>query len=161
MKNKDDKQKDMDALREQLAKAENVFLTGYEKLTVSQYFELRKTVRGAGGSYQVIKNRIAEKAAEGTAAADLLNGRAQRWAKIHTARRHPNIAPEIAARRLSQSLTIEQAAFEQITVVNPVEHERNHLAHVADDDFESRESVEHARPDQAQNMRAGFDREPQ
>ena len=62
----------MEALREQLAKAENVFLAGYEKITVSQDFELRKTVRGAGGSYKVIKNRIAEKAAEGTAAANLL-----------------------------------------------------------------------------------------
>jgi large subunit ribosomal protein L10 len=72
MKNKDDKKKDMEALREQLAKAENVFLTGYEKLTVGQDFELRKAVRAAGASYQVIKNRIAEKAAEGTPAAELI-----------------------------------------------------------------------------------------
>src|SRR5262249_25094214 len=41
-------------------------------LTVSQDFELRKTVRGAGARYKVIKNNIAEKAAEGTSAADLL-----------------------------------------------------------------------------------------
>ena len=33
---------------------------------------MRKTVRGAGGNYKVIKNRIAEKAAEGTPAANLL-----------------------------------------------------------------------------------------
>src|SRR6266852_1890935 len=72
MKNKPEKQKDMEALRAQLAKAQNVFLTGYEKLTVGQDFELRKTVRGAGANYRVIKNRIAEKAAEGTPAADLL-----------------------------------------------------------------------------------------
>ena len=45
-----------------------MFLAGYEKMTVQQDFELRKTVRGAGGKYKVIKNRIAEKAAEGTAA---------------------------------------------------------------------------------------------
>ena len=72
MKNKDDKKKDMEALRDQLAKANHVFLTGYEKLTVGQDFELRKVVRGAGAHYQVIKNRVAEKAAEGTPAADLL-----------------------------------------------------------------------------------------
>jgi large subunit ribosomal protein L10 len=72
MKNKPEKQKDLDKLREELAKASNVFLTGYEKLTVSQDFELRKTVRGAGANYKVIKNRIAEKAAEGTPAGDLL-----------------------------------------------------------------------------------------
>ena len=66
MKNKPEKKKDMEALRAELAKSGNVFLTGYEKLTVAQDFELRKTVRGAGGKYKVIKNRIAEKAAEGT-----------------------------------------------------------------------------------------------
>jgi large subunit ribosomal protein L10 len=72
MKKKPEKQKDMDALREELSKAKNVFLTGYEKLTVQQDFELRKAVRGAGAGYKVIKNRIAEKAAEGTKSAELL-----------------------------------------------------------------------------------------
>src|SRR5258706_15912623 len=72
MKNKPEKQKDMEALREQLAKAQNVFLTGYEKLTVGQDFELRKAIRGVGANYKVIKNRIAEKAAEGTPAEQLL-----------------------------------------------------------------------------------------
>lgn len=72
MKNKPEKQKDMEALREQLAKAQNVFLTGYEKLTVAQDFELRKAIRGAGANYKVIKNRVAEKAAEGTPSAELL-----------------------------------------------------------------------------------------
>jgi len=72
MKNKSDKKKDLEALRAELEKASNVFLTGYEKLTVSQDFELRKTVRAAGGDYKVVKNRIAEKASEGTKAAELL-----------------------------------------------------------------------------------------
>jgi large subunit ribosomal protein L10 len=72
MKKKPEKQKDMEVLRAELAKAQNVFLTGYEKLTVQQDFELRKTVRGAGGAYKVIKNNIAEKASEGTKSADLL-----------------------------------------------------------------------------------------
>ena len=47
-------------------------MTGYEKLTVQQDFELRKTVRGAGGNYKVIKNNMAEKASEGTPAEDLM-----------------------------------------------------------------------------------------
>ena len=59
-------------MRAELEKSGNVFLTGYEKMTVAQDFELRKTVRGAGGNYKVIKNRIAEKAAEGIKAGDLL-----------------------------------------------------------------------------------------
>jgi large subunit ribosomal protein L10 len=72
MKKKPEKQKDMETLRAELAKSGNLFLTGYEKLTVGQDFELRKAVRGAGAKYKVIKNRIAEKAAEGTPAANLL-----------------------------------------------------------------------------------------
>ena len=72
MKKKPEKQKDMEALRAELAKASNVFLTGFEKLTVSQDFELRKTIRAAGANYKVIKNRIGEKAAEGNKAGDLL-----------------------------------------------------------------------------------------
>jgi large subunit ribosomal protein L10 len=72
MKKKPEKQKDMEALREQLAKASNLFLTGYEKITVDQDFELRKTIRGVGAHYKVIKNRIGEKAAEGIPAGDLL-----------------------------------------------------------------------------------------
>jgi large subunit ribosomal protein L10 len=72
MKKKPEKQKDLEKLREELTKSGNVFLTGYEKLKVGQDFELRKAVRGAGANYKVIKNRIAEKAAEGTPAGDLL-----------------------------------------------------------------------------------------
>lgn len=72
MKKKPEKKKDLDALKKDLEKSGNVFLTGYEKLTVGQDFELRKAVRGAGANYKVIKNRIAEKAAEGTPAAKLL-----------------------------------------------------------------------------------------
>jgi len=72
MKKKPEKKQYMDALKAELEKAQNVFLTGYEKLTVQQDFELRKTVRGAGARYKVIKNNIAEKASEGTKSAELL-----------------------------------------------------------------------------------------
>ena len=72
MKKKSEKQKDMETLRTELKKAAYIFLTGYEKLTVQQDFELRKTVRGAGGSYKVVKNNIAEKAAAGSPSGDLL-----------------------------------------------------------------------------------------
>src|ERR1700693_5841934 len=73
MKNKKEKQKDYEDLRAQLEANKNIFLAGYEKMKVGQDFELRKTVRGAGGTYKVIKKRIAEKAAEGGDEAGLLN----------------------------------------------------------------------------------------
>jgi large subunit ribosomal protein L10 len=74
MKKRSDKQKEVQALRAELDNAYNVFVASFEKLTVAQDFELRKVIRGAGGKYRVIKNNLAEKAAEGTRAAELLKG---------------------------------------------------------------------------------------
>src|ERR1700689_1055563 len=73
MKKKSDKEKDLEALKKDFEKAQNIFLAGFEKLTVQQDFELRKTVRGAGGSYKVVKNNLAEKASQGTPAEDLMS----------------------------------------------------------------------------------------
>jgi large subunit ribosomal protein L10 len=72
MKKKEDKKKDIDALRQDLQNMQNLFVTGYEKLRVNQDFELRKIVRGAGGKYRVVKNNLADKASEGTAAGQVL-----------------------------------------------------------------------------------------
>ena len=72
MKDKDEKKKDLESLKKTIEENKNIFVTGYEKLTVSQDFQLRKTIREAGGSYQVVKNNLAAKAAEGTSASDLL-----------------------------------------------------------------------------------------
>ena len=72
MKKKEDKKKDLEALHRDLEQSRNLFVTGYEKLRVSQDFELRKTIRAAGGKYRVIKNNIAERAAEGTLAQEIL-----------------------------------------------------------------------------------------
>ena len=74
MKKKEDKEKDLASLRGELEQLKNLFVTGYQKLRVDQDFELRKAVRGAGGKYRVIKNNIAEKAAEGTASEQVLKG---------------------------------------------------------------------------------------
>ncbi len=72
MKNKDDKKKDLEDLKKAIDENANIFVTGYEKMTVKQDFQLRKTVRDAGGDYRVVKNNLAAKASEGTRAGDLL-----------------------------------------------------------------------------------------
>src|SRR5258708_16812502 len=72
MKKKPEKQKDLDALRKELESQPNIFVAGYEKITVQQDFELRKAVRNAGGSYQVVKNNLAAKASEGLPTEQLL-----------------------------------------------------------------------------------------
>jgi len=72
MKKKEDKKKEIDSLRQDLERSKNLFVTGYEKLRVQQDFELRKAVRGVGGTYRVVKNNLAELASEGTPAGQVL-----------------------------------------------------------------------------------------
>jgi large subunit ribosomal protein L10 len=74
MKKKEDKKKDIESLREDLQKSKNLFVTGYEKLKVSQDYELRKTVRAVGGKYRVVKNNLAEIASQGTPSEPVLKG---------------------------------------------------------------------------------------
>ena len=68
MKKKSEKQADVESLNKLLAKTPNVFVAGFSKLTVAQDFKLRKTVREAGGLYQVVKNTLAARAGAGTPA---------------------------------------------------------------------------------------------
>ncbi len=72
MKQKSDKIKDLADLKKALEAHKNFFVTGYEKMTVSQDYDLRKTIREAGGSYRVVKNNLADKASEGTPANEVL-----------------------------------------------------------------------------------------
>jgi large subunit ribosomal protein L10 len=72
MKNRKAKSKDLENLKKTIAANRNIFVTGYEKMTPKQDFELRKTIRGAGGDYQVVKNNLAAKASEGSTAGDVL-----------------------------------------------------------------------------------------
>jgi large subunit ribosomal protein L10 len=72
MKSRDQKAKEMEALRKQLEESPAIFVTGYEKMTVQQDYELRKTVRDAGGNYKVVKNNIAAKASDDLRVKDVL-----------------------------------------------------------------------------------------
>lgn len=74
MKDRKRKQEDLDALRKALSESANVFVTGFNKLTVAQDYELRKTVRQAGGMYHVVKNTLAEKASAGSSSESVLQG---------------------------------------------------------------------------------------
>jgi large subunit ribosomal protein L10 len=72
MKKKSQKYEDVEALRKELEQNPHLFVASFQKLTVQQDFELRKTVRGAGGNYKVVKNNLAAKASEGTPASPAL-----------------------------------------------------------------------------------------
>jgi len=72
MKKRSDKRQEVASLRRDLEHTRHLFVAGFQKLAVAQDFELRKLVRGVGGRYRVVKNNLAEKAAEGLPAAKLL-----------------------------------------------------------------------------------------
>lgn len=65
---KEDKQKQADALHEDLLKARTVILNGFEGITVAQDTDLRRKIADAGGKYRVVKNSLIERAVKGTAA---------------------------------------------------------------------------------------------
>ena len=60
------KKEQVDKLGKQLENASSLIVTTYSKLTVAQDYELRKTLRGSGAKYAVVKNTLAERAAKGT-----------------------------------------------------------------------------------------------
>ncbi len=66
MKTREQKQKDLEALAEQFQTASAGMLVGFKKLTVAKDQELRRQLREAGATYQVVKNTLARKAADGT-----------------------------------------------------------------------------------------------
>src|SRR5437016_13655595 len=66
MKNKEQKQKDLEALAEQFKNASAAMLVSFKKMTVAKDQELRRQLREAGVSYSVVKNTLARKAAAGT-----------------------------------------------------------------------------------------------
>ena len=66
MKTREQKQRDLEALARQFQTATTGMLIGFKKLTVAKDQELRRQLRDAGARYQVVKNTLARKAAEGT-----------------------------------------------------------------------------------------------
>jgi large subunit ribosomal protein L10 len=68
MKPKGKKKEELDALKKDLTEAKNLFVAQFQGMTVLQDTELRQKIRGTNSSYRVVKNTLARKAAEGTAA---------------------------------------------------------------------------------------------
>ena len=68
------KKEQVEALSADLQKVSSAVVATYTKITVAQDFELRKSLRGAGAKYRVIKNTLAELAAKGTRVEEALKG---------------------------------------------------------------------------------------
>jgi large subunit ribosomal protein L10 len=66
------KTEQVDKLGKELKNVSSLIVTTYNKLTVSQDYELRKTLRSSGAKYTVVKNTLAELASKGTKAEEVL-----------------------------------------------------------------------------------------
>ena len=64
----------VEELSNELKNAGSAIVGTFSKLTVAQDFELRKSVRGAGARYRVVKNTLVERAAQGTKLEPALKG---------------------------------------------------------------------------------------
>jgi large subunit ribosomal protein L10 len=64
----------IDHLAHELEGSTSAIVGTFAKLTVSQDYELRKVVRGAGGRYRVLKNKLAARASKGTKVEQALQG---------------------------------------------------------------------------------------
>ncbi len=64
----------VEQLKHELQSASHAIVGTFSKLTVQKDFELRKAVRTAGGHYRVVKNTLAERAAQGTKVEEAMKG---------------------------------------------------------------------------------------
>lgn len=71
-KKRSQKQRDVETLHEELRRVSTLVLSSFQGLTAQQDAELRRLVQTVGGKYRVIKNTLAELAAQKTPAEALL-----------------------------------------------------------------------------------------
>src|SRR6202045_3332179 len=64
----------VNVLAHELEHSTSAIIGTFKGLTASKDFELRKTIRAAGGSYHVVKNKLAARAGEGTKIEAALKG---------------------------------------------------------------------------------------
>ena len=69
---KDDKKELVTQLHEDLGDSQAVFVTDYIGLNVEKITKLRKNIKGAGGTFKVVKNTLLRRAAKDTPA-DVVN----------------------------------------------------------------------------------------
>ncbi len=74
----------VEALAVELKSTRNGFVAEFGKLTVAQDDELRRSIRSVGAKYRVLKNTLAERAAQGTAFEKVIKDLAGRTSVAYT-----------------------------------------------------------------------------
>ena len=118
MKSKGNKKEELDALKKDLEQAKNLFVAQFQGITVSQDTELRQKIRETKSSYRVVKNTLARKAAEGTAAEGVAKSFDGSTAIAYNANDPVSLAKALTAYAKTNPLFVFKAGVVEGRVIN-------------------------------------------
>jgi large subunit ribosomal protein L10 len=118
MKSKGKKKEELDELKNDLLEAKNLFVTQFQGMTVAQDTELRIKIRETKSKYRVVKNTLAKKAAEGTAAEGVAKAFDGSTAIAYNANDPVSLAKALTAYAKTNPLFVFKAGMVEGRVIN-------------------------------------------
>ncbi|MFN8006343.1 MAG: 50S ribosomal protein L10 [Terriglobia bacterium] len=116
--NRDEKEQEIQKLNEEFKKAKTLFVAGFQGLTVAQDSELRRSVRASGSKYKVVKNTLAQRAAEQTSIEPLKDKFVGTSAVIYNQSEPVALAKALTAYAKNNPLFVFKAGIVEGRVVN-------------------------------------------
>src|SRR5215831_12450813 len=118
MKSKGKKKEELDALKKDLIEVKNLFVAQFHGMTVAQDTELRMKIRDTKSHYRVVKNTLAKKAAEGTAAESVSKSFDGSTAIAYNANDPVSLAKALTAYAKTNPLFVFKAGMVEGRVIN-------------------------------------------
>jgi large subunit ribosomal protein L10 len=118
MKSKGKKKEELDNLKKDLADAKNLFVAQFQGMTVAQDSDLRQKIRDSKSKYRVVKNTLARKAAEGTAAEGVAKSFDGSTAIAYNANDPVSLAKALSAYAKTNPLFVFKAGMVEGRVIN-------------------------------------------
>lgn len=113
-----EKDKEIEALNAEFKAAKNLFVAGFQGLTVSQDSELRRSIRAAGSKYKVVKNTLAQRACKDTSVEPLKEKFSGSSAVLYNEQDPVALAKAITTYAKSHPLFVFKAGVVEGRVVN-------------------------------------------
>lgn len=118
MKSKGKKKEELDDLKKDLTEVKNLFVAQFQGMTVAQDTDLRQKIRDTKSKYRVVKNTLAKKAAEGTAAAGVAKSFDGSTAIAYNAGDPVSLAKALTAYAKTNPLFVFKAGIVEGRVIN-------------------------------------------
>jgi large subunit ribosomal protein L10 len=118
MKSKGKKKEELDDLKKDLAEAKNLFIAQFQGMTVAQDTELRTKIRDTKSKYRVVKNTLAKKAAEGSAAESITKSFEKPTSIAYNANDPVSLAKALTAYAKANPLFVFKAGIVEGRVIN-------------------------------------------